>query len=32
MPKITWLRSYEAAVKSARASKRLMLIDFYTDW
>lgn len=32
MPKITWIRSYETAVKSARASKKLLLIDFYTDW
>ncbi len=32
MPKITWVKSYEAAVKSARASKKLLLIDFYTDW
>lgn len=32
MPKIVWMKSYEAAVKSARASKKLLLIDFYTDW
>lgn len=32
MPKIAWMKSYEAAVKSARASKKLLLVDFYTDW
>ena len=32
MPKIAWVSSYEAAAKSARASKKLLMIDFYTDW
>ena len=32
MPNIAWAKSYEAAVKSARASNKLILVDFYTDW
>ncbi len=29
---VTWATSYNAAIKSARASKRLVMIDFYADW
>lgn len=32
MPSIPWVKSYEAAVQSARASKKLIMIDFFTDW
>jgi thiol:disulfide interchange protein len=29
---VTWAKSYDAAVKNARASKKLVMIDFYADW
>jgi thioredoxin-related protein len=32
MSKIAWAKSYEAALKKARAGKKLIMIDFYTDW
>ena len=32
MATIPWARSFDAAKRSARASKKLILIDFYTDW
>jgi thiol:disulfide interchange protein len=32
MPQIAWVKTYDAAVKAARASKKLILVDFYADW
>lgn len=32
MPKIAWITSYDTAAQRARASKKLLMVDFYTDW
>jgi len=29
---IAWAKNWEAAKKSAAASGKLIMIDFYTDW
>ncbi|MGC4045949.1 MAG: thioredoxin family protein [Armatimonas sp.] len=29
---VTWAKSYAAAIQNAKASKRLVMIDFYADW
>jgi thiol:disulfide interchange protein len=29
---VTWVKTYQAALKSAKASKKLIMIDFYADW
>ena len=32
MPSISWAKSLDAATRAARAGKKLVLVDFYTDW
>ena len=32
MPSISWAKSYAAAARAARTAKKLVLVDFYTDW
>lgn len=32
MATILWARNFDLAKRSARASKKLILVDFYTDW
>jgi thiol:disulfide interchange protein len=29
---VKWVKTYEAAVKQAKAQKRLIFVDFYADW
>ena len=29
---IAWAKSFEAAMATAKASKKLVMVDFYTDW
>lgn len=32
MPSISWAKSLDAATRAARSGKKLVLVDFYTDW
>jgi hypothetical protein len=29
---IQWAKSYDAALRQAKASNKLVMADFYTDW
>ena len=29
---IAWAKSYPAALEKAKASKKLVMVDFYTEW
>ncbi|HEY0866364.1 MAG TPA: hypothetical protein VGE01_03240 [Fimbriimonas sp.] len=29
---IEWAKSYPEALATAKASKKLLMVDFYTDW
>jgi thiol:disulfide interchange protein len=29
---IAWEKSFPAAMQKAKASKKLVMVDFYTDW
>ena len=29
---IAWVKSFESAMAMAKASKKLVMVDFYTDW